>query len=82
MSSGGPYGSGSVPPVVGFMANAGLMSPGHSFSLLTQRHMHLYGTTREHLAHVAINQREMRHQAADGRCRPSRSRWTTTSTPA
>lgn len=59
MSSGGPYGSGSVPPVVGFMANAGLMSPGHSFSLLTQRHMHLYGTTREHLAQVAINQREM-----------------------
>jgi acetyl-CoA acetyltransferase len=35
------------------------MSPGHSFSLLTQRHMHEYGTTREHLAHVAINQREL-----------------------
>ena len=59
MSSGGPYSSGGVPPVVGFMANAGLMSPGHSFSLLTQRHMHQYGTTREHLAHVAINQREL-----------------------
>lgn len=54
---GSPYGSGGVPPVVGFMANSGLMSPGHSFSLLTQRHMHEYGTTREHLAHVAINQR-------------------------
>jgi acetyl-CoA acetyltransferase len=59
MSSGGPYGGGGVDPVVGFMANAGLMSPGHSFSLLTQRHMHQYGTTREHLAHVAINQREL-----------------------
>src|SRR5437588_2627986 len=60
MTGGGsPYGSGGVPPVVGFMANAGLMSPGHSFSLLTQRHMHQYGTTREHLAHVAINQRDM-----------------------
>jgi acetyl-CoA acetyltransferase len=59
MASGSPYGSGGVPPVVGFMANAGLMSPGHSFSLLTQRHMHQYGTTREHLAHVAINQREL-----------------------
>jgi acetyl-CoA acetyltransferase len=56
--SSGPYGGGGVPPVVGFMGNAGLMSPGHSFSLLTQRHMHQYGTTREHLAHVAINQRE------------------------
>jgi acetyl-CoA acetyltransferase len=33
------------------------MSPGHSFSLLTQRHMHLYGTTREHLAAIAISQR-------------------------
>ncbi|WP_395107996.1 thiolase C-terminal domain-containing protein [Actinomadura sp. SCN-SB] len=59
MSSGGPYSSGGVPPVVGFVGNAGLLSPGHSFSLLTQRHMHLYGTTREHLAHVAINQRDL-----------------------
>jgi acetyl-CoA acetyltransferase len=58
MSSGGPYGGGGVPPVIGFMANAGLMSPGHSFSLLTQRHMHQYGTTREHLANVAITQRD------------------------
>jgi acetyl-CoA acetyltransferase len=58
MSSGGPYGGGGVPPVVGFMANSGLLSPGHSFSLLTQRHMHQYGTTREHLAHVAITQRD------------------------
>jgi acetyl-CoA acetyltransferase len=58
MSSGGPYGSGGVDPVIGFMANAGMMSPGHSFSLLTQRHMHQYGTTREHLAHVAITQRD------------------------
>jgi acetyl-CoA acetyltransferase len=59
MSSGGPYSSGGIPPIVGFMGNAGMASPGHSFSLLTQRHMHQYGTTREHLAHVAINQREL-----------------------
>jgi acetyl-CoA acetyltransferase len=59
MKSGGPYGAGGVPPIVGYIGNAGLMSPGHSFSLLTQRHMHEYGTTREHLAHVAINQREL-----------------------
>jgi acetyl-CoA acetyltransferase len=58
MSSGGPYGSGGIPPVIGFMANAGMASPGHSFSILTQRHMHQYGTKREHFAHVAINQRE------------------------
>ncbi len=53
-----PYGSGGVPPVMGFVANAGLLSPGHSFSLLARRHMYQYGTTREHLAHVAITQRE------------------------
>jgi acetyl-CoA acetyltransferase len=35
-----------------------LLSPGHSFSVLTQRHMHLYGTKREHFAEVAISQRE------------------------
>ncbi|HVV74395.1 MAG TPA: thiolase [Mycobacteriales bacterium] len=58
MSSGGPYSSGGIPPVIGFMANAGMASPGHSFSILTQRHMYQYGTTREHFAHVAINQRE------------------------
>ncbi len=59
MKSGGPYGGGGVPPEVGFVGNAGMMAPGHSFSILAQRHMHQYGTTREHFAHVAINQREM-----------------------
>lgn len=54
---GSPYGSGGVPPGMAFMAGSGLLSPGHSFSLLTQRHMHLYGTKREHLAEVAISQR-------------------------
>jgi acetyl-CoA acetyltransferase len=58
-SGGSPYGGGGgVPPTLAFTAGAGLMSPGHSFAVLTQRHMHLYGTTREHLAHVAITQRE------------------------
>ncbi|HEY2811944.1 MAG TPA: hypothetical protein VGJ03_00630 [Acidimicrobiales bacterium] len=58
-ASSNPYGSGTIPPIIGFIGNAGMASPGHSFSLLTQRHMHQYGTTREHLAHVAINQREL-----------------------
>jgi acetyl-CoA acetyltransferase len=52
-----PYGAGGIPPSLAFMAGSGLMSPGHSFSILTRRHMHLYGTKREHLAEVAINQR-------------------------
>jgi acetyl-CoA acetyltransferase len=54
---GSPYGSGGIPPSIAFMAGSGLMSPGHSFALLTKRHMELYGTTREHLAEVCINQR-------------------------
>jgi acetyl-CoA acetyltransferase len=55
---GNPYGAGGVPPTLAFTAASGLISPGHSFSLLTRRHMHLYGTTREHLAAVAIAQRD------------------------
>jgi acetyl-CoA acetyltransferase len=39
------------------MAHSGLLSPGHSFSVLTQRHMHLYGTRRAHFAEIAISQR-------------------------
>ena len=56
-ASANPYGGGGIPAGTAFYANSGLMSPGHSFSILTQRHMHQYGTTREHLAEVAINQR-------------------------
>jgi acetyl-CoA acetyltransferase len=60
MSEGGasPYGGGGIPPSAAFTANNGLLSPGHSFSLLAQRHMHLYGTRREHFAEVCISTRE------------------------
>lgn len=58
VSGGSPYGGGGIPPGMAFQAHSGLLSPGHSFSLLTQRHMHLYGTKREHLAQVCINQRD------------------------
>ncbi len=54
---GNPYGGGGISPSMAFTAGAGLMSPGHSFAVLTKRHMHLYGTTREHLAEIAISQR-------------------------
>ncbi len=56
--SASPYGGGGVPPSAAFTANAGLLSPGHSFSVLAQRHMYLYGTKREHFAEVAMSQRE------------------------
>jgi acetyl-CoA acetyltransferase len=55
--SANPYGGGGIPPSQAFTANSGLISPGNSFAILTQRHMHQYGTTRDHLAEVAINQR-------------------------
>jgi acetyl-CoA acetyltransferase len=55
---GGAYGGSGIGPSVAFTANNGLLSPGHSFSLLTKRHMHLYGTTREHMAEVVMSQRE------------------------
>lgn len=54
---GSPYGGGGVPPSMAFTASSGMNSPGHSFSMLTKRHMHLYGTKREHLAEIAVNQR-------------------------
>jgi acetyl-CoA acetyltransferase len=55
---GNPYGGGGTSPDAAFFASNGLISPGHSFSLLTQRHMHLYGTKREHLAEIAISERD------------------------
>ena len=54
---GGPYGGSGILPSAAFTASSGLIAPGHSFAVLTQRHMHLYGTTREHLAEVVISQR-------------------------
>ncbi len=57
VSGGGPYGGSGVPPGLAFTATSGLIAPGHSFAVLTQRHMHLYGTKREHLAEVAISER-------------------------
>jgi acetyl-CoA acetyltransferase len=41
-----------------FYSAAGLAGPGHMFALLARRHMHLYGTTREHFAEVAIRLRQ------------------------
>jgi acetyl-CoA acetyltransferase len=56
--SASPYGGSGVPPSAAFTANNGLLSPGHSFALLAQRHMHLYGTKREHFAEVCMSQRD------------------------
>lgn len=56
-SAGGAY--GYVPtPEKDFHLPYGLVGPGQTFAMLARRHMHLYGTTREHFAEVAISQRE------------------------
>jgi acetyl-CoA acetyltransferase len=39
------------------VAPYGVFAPGHFFSLIAQRHMHEFGTTRDHFAEVAISQR-------------------------
>ncbi|MCU1401470.1 MAG: putative nonspecific lipid-transfer protein, partial [Acidimicrobiales bacterium] len=54
---GSPYGAGGIPPSYAFAVGSGLISPGHSFAILTRRHMELYGTKREHFAEVAISER-------------------------
>jgi acetyl-CoA acetyltransferase len=40
-----------------FVTPTGLVAPGQLFALLARRHMHLYGTTREHFGAVAISSR-------------------------
>jgi len=55
-SVGGAY--GYVPtPEKDFVIPFGLLGPGQAFAMLARRHMHLYGTTREHFAEVAITER-------------------------
>jgi len=44
-------------PEKDFAAPSGLMGPGQMFAVLAMRHMHLYGTQREHFAEIAISQR-------------------------
>lgn len=54
----GSYGGHGVSPLAAFTANDGLIAPGHQFAWLAQRHMHLYGTRREHFAEVCISSRD------------------------
>ena len=44
-------------PEQDFLLPYGAWAPGHYFSLIAQRHMYEYGTTRDHFAEVAITQR-------------------------
>ncbi len=45
-------------PEKDFVTQYGAWAPGHYFSMIAQRHMHEFGTKREHFAEVVIAQRE------------------------
>jgi acetyl-CoA acetyltransferase len=51
---------GAVPasPQSSFLQPSGLVGPGHLMSVLTRRHMHLYGTRREAFAEIAMSSRQ------------------------
>jgi acetyl-CoA acetyltransferase len=51
------YNTRDATPESSFVKPSGLSGPGHLMSVLTRRHMHLYGTTRDALAEIAISQR-------------------------
>ena len=57
-AGGSPYGGSGIGSAAAFTANNGMLSPGHSFAQIASRHMHLYGTKREHFAEVCISTRE------------------------
>ena len=76
---GAAYGGGGGNAERAFSAPAGLSSPGQNLSLIAQRHMHRYGTTREHFAEVCISQRNnATHPPRRSSASPSR---TTTTSP-
>lgn len=51
------FGNADPSPENAFLQPAGMVGPGHLMSVLARRHMHQYGTKREHFAEIAINQR-------------------------
>ncbi len=52
------FGAAQVDPLNSFLMPSGLVGPGHLMSVLTRRHMYLYGTRREAFAEIAISTRE------------------------
>ena len=44
-------------PQLDFVTPSGMVSPGQSVAMIAQRHMHEYGTTREHFSRVVLEQR-------------------------
>jgi acetyl-CoA acetyltransferase len=62
-------GAAKATPERDFYLTAGLVGPGQMFAPMARRHMHVYGTTREHFAEVAIAFRN-HVQTREGAIRP------------
>ena len=52
------FGASAPNPQNSFLQPSGLVGPGHLMSVLTRRHMHLYGTRREAFAEIAMSSRQ------------------------
>ena len=52
------FGASAPTPENSFLQPSGLVGPGHLMSVLTRRHMYLYGTQRSAFAEVVMSQRE------------------------
>jgi acetyl-CoA acetyltransferase len=52
------YSAKAATPISSFIQPSGLAGPGHLMSVITRRHMHVYGTTRDAFAEIAISTRQ------------------------
>ncbi len=55
------FGAGAPNPESSFLQPSGLVGPGHLMSMLTRRHMHLYGTTQDAFGEVVMATRANTH---------------------
>lgn len=55
------FGAGAPGPESSFLQPSGLVGPGHLMSMLTRRHMHLYGTTQDAFGEIVMATRANTH---------------------
>lgn len=55
------FGAGAPSPESSFLQPSGLVGPGHLMSMLTRRHMHLYGTTQDAFGEIVMATRANAH---------------------
>ncbi len=58
---GAAFGAALPSPELSFIQPAGLFGPGHLISVLTRRHMHLYGTTQDAFGEIVMSSRLHAH---------------------